>query len=320
MVRHPAPMLATPGPAPADDDTRYAFEWKYDGIRCLAWISGGVCHMVSRNGNFLNAAFPEISHALLVLAAGREMTLDGELVAPDRDGVPRFSRIGRRLGVTRPSPALIRAVPACLYVFDLLGFGGRDLRTLTYLDRRERLERLGLPHGPVLLSPSYRDIPVSRMLAVAAEHDIEGVIGKRVDSTYGAGRSQAWRKLPLRRSTEVVVVGWLAGHTHSEVFGSLLVAAHDEQGRLVLLGAVGTGFSDATRRSLQRQLLALAVAAPPVTGEIPASITATAHWVAPHLVSDVAYRERTATGLRHPSWRGLRLDRSPAEIAVPEHN
>ncbi|MFJ9371310.1 hypothetical protein ACIRRA_43865 [Nocardia sp. NPDC101769] len=63
-------------------------------------------------------------------------------------------------------------------MFDLLGFGGRDLRTLTYLERREHLDRLGLPHGPVLLSPSYRDIPVSRMLAVAAEHNIEGVIGK----------------------------------------------------------------------------------------------------------------------------------------------
>ncbi|MFE3960801.1 hypothetical protein ACFXPS_42335 [Nocardia sp. NPDC059091] len=117
-----------------------------------------------------------------------------------------------------------------------------------------------------------------------------------------------------------MVVGWLAGHTHSEMFGSLLVAAHDNQGRLVLLGAVGTGFNDTTRRSLQRELLALAVPAPPVTGEIPASITATAHWVAPHLVGDVAYRERTATGLRHPSWRGLRFDRSPAEISVPEHN
>ncbi|MGV9840388.1 ATP-dependent DNA ligase, partial [Nocardia niigatensis] len=116
MVRHLAPMLATPGPAPAADDTRYAYEWKYDGIRCLAWISGGVCHMVSRNGNSLNAAFPEISHALASLAAGREITLDGALVAPDRGGVPRFARIGHRLGVTRPSPALIRAVPACLSV------------------------------------------------------------------------------------------------------------------------------------------------------------------------------------------------------------
>ncbi|MFE2998107.1 hypothetical protein ACFXG4_24235 [Nocardia sp. NPDC059246] len=85
------------GPAPADDDTRYAYEWKYDGIRCLAWISNSACHMVGRNGNSLSAAFPEISHALLSLAAGREMTLDGELVAPDRDGVPPWLPPGRRV-------------------------------------------------------------------------------------------------------------------------------------------------------------------------------------------------------------------------------
>ncbi|MEU1428525.1 hypothetical protein ABZ412_15765 [Nocardia sp. NPDC005746] len=87
-----------------------------------------------------------------------------------------------------------------------------------------------------------------------------------------------------------------------------------------MLGAVGTGFSDLTRHSLQRELHALAVAAPPVAGEIPRSITATAHWVAPHLVGDVAYRERTTTGLRHPSWRGLRFDLSPAEVSIPERN
>ncbi|MGV9666018.1 ATP-dependent DNA ligase [Nocardia niigatensis] len=319
MVRVPLPMLATAGPAPADDDRRYAYEWKYDGIRCLARISDGVCHMVSRNGNPLNAAFPEIAHALLALAAGREMTLDGELVASDQLGVPQFSRIGHRLGVTRPSPALIHAMPAQLYVFDLLGFAGWDLRGLTYLERRGHLERLALPHGPLLLSPFYRDIPVSRMLEVAAEHDIEGVIGKRIDSVYKAGRSEDWRKLPLRRATEAVVVGWLPGHHSSEVFGSLLLAAHDHDGRLVLLGAVGSGFSDTARRVLQRELLALAAPTPPVTGPIPPSIAATAHWVQPNLIGDIAYREITPAGLRHPSWRGLRFDRSPDEITVPEH-
>ncbi|MGW5113779.1 ATP-dependent DNA ligase [Nocardia sp. NPDC004123] len=70
----------------SDDDTRYAYEWKYDGIRCLAWISDGVCYMVSRNGNYLNAAFPEISHAMVSLAAGRDIALDGELVARTATG------------------------------------------------------------------------------------------------------------------------------------------------------------------------------------------------------------------------------------------
>ncbi|MFE3758866.1 ATP-dependent DNA ligase [Nocardia tengchongensis] len=320
MVHVPAPMLATAGPVPADDDPHYAYEWKYDGIRCLAGISDGMCSMVSRNGNSLNDSFPEIAHALLTLAAGREMTVDGELVAPDAVGVPRFSRIGRRLGVVRPSRSLIRSVPTQMYLFDVLGLDGVDLRPLTYRDRREHLERLPLPHGPILLSPSYRDIPVSRMLDVAAEHEIEGVIGKRLNSAYRAGRSSAWRKLPLRRTTEAVVVGWLGRHGGGEGFGSLLIAAHDHAGDLVLLGAVGTGFTDAARRALHHELEALATATPPVAGVIPSAFAATAHWVSPRLVGDVAYRERTASGLRHPSWRGLRFDRSPAEVTVPEND
>ncbi|MEU1432250.1 hypothetical protein ABZ412_34810 [Nocardia sp. NPDC005746] len=118
--------------------------------------------------------------------------------------------------------------------------------------------------------------------------------------------------------TEAVVVGWLPGHAGGEVFGSLLIAAHDQYGQLVLLGAVGTGFSDAARRSLHVELLALAT--PPVTGTVPSSIAVTAHWVTSRLVGDIAYRERTATGLRHPSWRGLRFDRAPENITIPGTN
>ncbi|MEV6097188.1 hypothetical protein [Nocardia sp. NPDC051981] len=107
-------MLATAGPVPADDDTRYAYEWKYDGIRCLAWISDGVCHMVSRNGNSLGAAFPEISHALLSLAAGREMTLDGELVAPDRDAAVLPDRAPHGRDAAEPGTDPGAGVPVCV--------------------------------------------------------------------------------------------------------------------------------------------------------------------------------------------------------------
>ncbi|MFF0632202.1 hypothetical protein ACFYTS_06830 [Nocardia sp. NPDC004151] len=104
------------------------------------------------------------------------------------------------------------------------------------------------------------------------------------------------------------------------MFGSLLIAAHDQDGQLVLLGAVGTGFTDAARRSLLLELLALSTATPPVAGTVPSSIAVTAHWVTSRLVGDIAYRERTATGLRHPSWRGLRFDRAPEDITIPETN
>ncbi|TLG05377.1 hypothetical protein FEK35_19670 [Nocardia cyriacigeorgica] len=174
MARVPAPMLATAGPVPADDDLRYAYEFKYDGIRCLARGSGDTCHLITRNGNTITHSFPEIAQALIELAAGRVLILDSEIVTPDRGGVPRFGLMSRRLGVMRPSATLLRSVPAQMYAFDLLGVDGHDLRDLPYLDRREHLAGLGLPHGPIRISPYYLDVPVSRMLEVAAEHDLEG--------------------------------------------------------------------------------------------------------------------------------------------------
>ncbi|MGW0251085.1 non-homologous end-joining DNA ligase [Nocardia goodfellowii] len=318
MARFPAPMLATAGPVPADDDLRYAYEFKYDGIRCLARITGGTCRLITRNGNTITHSFPEIADELITLAAGRELVLDSEIVTPDRGGVPRFALMSRRLGVMRPSQTLLRSVPAQAYVFDLLHLDGRDLRDLPYLARREHLAGLELPHPPILLSPYYLDIPVSRMLEVAATYQLEGVVAKLVDAPYRGGRSQAWRKLPLRRTTEVVVVGWLPGTSAGREFGALLIAAHDPEGHLRLFGRVGTGFSDATRRTLHRQLHGLAAIAPTVIGTVPSSIAARARWVLPQLVGEVAYRERTASSLRHPSWRGLRPDREMHEVRLPE--
>ncbi|MGW5111170.1 hypothetical protein [Nocardia sp. NPDC004123] len=105
-MRPPAPMLATPGPAPADGDTRYAYEWTYDGIRCLAWISDGVCHMTSRNGNSLNAAFPEISHALARLPRGTAAPLvtGGDTHTPRPvTGTRARARPGRTRAGTHPT-------------------------------------------------------------------------------------------------------------------------------------------------------------------------------------------------------------------------
>ncbi|WP_280454205.1 ATP-dependent DNA ligase [Nocardia brasiliensis] len=314
------PMLATAAAPPEDGDASYAVEWKWDGIRCLSQISGGVCRMVSRNANTLTAGFPEIARALVAVAAGREMVVDGELVAPDPEtGVPRFARIGRRLGVVRPSTELIREIPVRMYLFDLLALDGEDLRGLPYLQRRERLSDLDLADDAIVVSPYFVDVPVARMLEVASEHGVEGIVAKRMDSPYRAGRSRAWLKVALRRTTEVVVVGWLPGKSGARgVFGSLLIAAHDEQGRLQLLGAVGSGFSDAARRALQRELDELVVQVPPVVGPVPRSVAPNARWVRARLIGDVEFRERTAGGLRHPVWRGLRFDRALAEVRIPE--
>ncbi|MGW0251984.1 ATP dependent DNA ligase [Nocardia goodfellowii] len=251
----------------------------------------------------------------IALAAGRELVLDSEIVTPDRAGIPRFALMSRRLGVMRPSQTLLRTVRAQAYAFDLLSLDGHDLRDLPYLARREQLAQLELPRGPIRISPFYLDIPVSRLLEVAAEQ-LEGVVAKRIDASYHSGRTAAWLKLPLRRTTEVVVVGWLPTRGNP-LFGSLLIAAHDADQQLILLGGVGSGFSSSARRALHRELLGLYTPTPPVVGVVPASLASTARWVSPRLVGEVAYRERTASSLRHPSWRGLRPDKEAHEAKLP---
>ncbi|WP_249358182.1 hypothetical protein [Nocardia cyriacigeorgica] len=101
------------------------------------------------------------------------------------------------------------------------------------------------------------------------------------------------------------------------MFGSLLIAAHDTDNRLILLGGVGTGFTNTARRALHRELIGLSTPAPPVAGSVPASLAGAARWVSPRLVGEVTYRERTASSLRHPSWRGLRPDREIYEVKLP---
>ncbi|MBF6216163.1 ATP-dependent DNA ligase [Nocardia puris] len=258
---------------------------------------------------------------MVTAAEGRELIVDGELVAADPDtGRPDFARLGRRLGVVRPSRTLLTEVPIQYYVFDLLGLEGEDLRRLPYRARRDLLAQLDLESkaGPIVVPPYYREVPIETMLAVAAENGVEGVVAKRLDSAYQAGRSKLWRKLPLRKSAEVIIVGWLESARGSGEFGSLLVAAHDPDGSLVLLGAVGSGFSKAARRALQLQLDELGIDESPLDVPAPQALAAVASWVTPRLVGDVHYRERTLGGLRHPSWRGLRFDKHPSTITVPQ--
>ncbi|MGW5456618.1 ATP dependent DNA ligase [Nocardia sp. NPDC003979] len=173
--------------------------------------------------------------------------------------------------------------------------------------------------------PYYSDVPIDTMLAVAGGKGVGGSGRQRLNSVYQAGRSRLWRKIPLRKSTEIVIVVWLENLRGTGEFGSLLVAAHDAEGSLVLLGAVGLGFSGASRRALQQQLDELVIDEPPLDVPVPRTVTAEASWVAPRLMGDVQYRERTAGGcaIRHgeacASTRIHRILRLPTRLACHKY-
>lgn len=323
-----APMLATAGDLPADDGG-WAYELKWDGVRAIAYVDGGRARFLSRNGNDLTSSFPELRPLGEALGA-RQTILDGEIVAFDPDGRPSFQLLQSRLhtggddsdGRARRRPrsrpaGTAAATPAVYVLFDVLHLDGASQLAEPYSRRRQLLESLGLADGPNwTLSPSFPG-PGSDVLAASRHQRLEGVVAKRSDSRYQPGRrSPAWRKVKNFRTQEVLVGGYTSGDgRRAGTIGSLLLGIPTSAKELGYVGQVGTGFSEEALRELRRELDARVVDASPFSNKVPANYAKKATWVRPDLVGEVSFSEWTDEGrLRHPSWRGQRPDKSPAEV------
>ncbi|GAA0805090.1 hypothetical protein Sya03_23520 [Spirilliplanes yamanashiensis] len=309
-------MLATAGPAPRGPG--WAYEFKWDGVRAVVHLLGGRVQAFSRNDRDITASYPELAEVAALLA-GHDAVLDGEIVALDAAGRPSFAQLQRRMHVHDPAASLVAQVPVRYYVFDLMHLDGEDLTGLPYRRRRELLDALG-PAGDVVQVPEvFAGADPAAVTAAAAARGLEGVVAKRLDAVYRPGqRSPSWVKVPFSHHQEVVVAGWKPGTgRRAGTIGSLVLAVTGPDGTLSFAGGVGTGFTDAMLRDLQRQLGPLERRSAPLV--VPREHARGVRWVEPVLVGEVAYRNWTPDGrLRHPSWRGLRPDRTPAEARRPE--
>ena len=310
------PMLATAGSLPpTDDDARWAYEFKWDGVRALARIEGGRVQLISRNGNDVTVTYPEL-RALGDDLGSTEVLLDGEIVAMDK-GRPSFGALQRRMHVGNDSQArrLAADLPVTYLIFDLLHLNGRSCLSLPYTDRRELLEGMELSGPNWQVSPSFAAAGAA-VLQASRDQGLEGVIAKRLTSRYHPGRrSPDWIKITDVQALEVVIGGWRPGEgRRAATFGSLLLGRPTEGG-LHYVGQVGTGFTEQMLTTLMAQLRKLERKASPFVNKVPADRARGAHWVRPKLVGEVVFREWTADGrLRAPSWRGLRPDRDPEDL------
>jgi bifunctional non-homologous end joining protein LigD len=293
-------------------DPEWLFEVKWDGVRGLAFVADGKISVKSRAGREIVAEYPEVEDLRRQLNA-REAIVDGEIVALDDDGRSNFQKLQSRSGVRNPSRTLLEAVPATYYAFDLLYCDGYDLRKVPLEKRKEALKKILRPGGNARFS-EHQVEKGKELYDAARQQGLEGIIGKKRHSAYVGGRTSLWLKFKIVDELDAVVCGWTSPRKSREYFGALVLGLYD-QGELKFIGAVGTGFTQDTQKSVYEQLQELRQSKS--TFGTPLKLKEAIQWVQPELIARVKYGNWTdGKRLRAPVFLGLRTDISPEECTL----
>jgi bifunctional non-homologous end joining protein LigD len=291
-------------------DPAWFYERKLDGERCLAFRDGGELRLMTRNRKIVSSTYPELVEAFMAQKAD-DFVLDGEVVAFS-DGQTRFAQLQQRMQVARPSAELLRTVPVQYYLFDVLWADGTDLRRQPLRERNQRLHQL-LDFGDPLRYTEHRVGDGVEFYSEACRLGWEGLIAKRADAPYQAGRTKDWLKFKCENNQEFVIGGYTDPRGSRIGFGALLLGVYDSDGQLVYAGKVGTGFNEQTLHRLHDELSKLEQDRSPFDRGTPSR--AGVHWVKPRLVAQIGFSEWTTAGeLRHPRFQGLRRDKSPGDV------
>ena len=305
-------MLSTPI-IPEDlaplDPAKYFAEWKWDGIRVQAVAEGGLRRLYSRTGEDIGAAFPDIIEAM-----DFEGAVDGELLIRRDAEVAPFSDLQKRLGRKAVSGALLKSHPASLRLYDILTWQGEDLRPLPLSERRARLEAANLASARIDLSPllpftSWDDI--TQMRATPPASVIEGVMIKRRDSAYIAGRPRGpwfkWKRDPM--VVDAVLLYAQSGHGKRSGFYSDFTFGLWDGADLVPVGKAYFGFTDEELKELDR-----------FVRKNTTQRFGPVRQLAPLLVVEVAFeglnlspRHRSGLAMRFPRISRIRWDKPAAE-------
>jgi bifunctional non-homologous end joining protein LigD len=298
------PALATRVEKPPAGDN-WIHEIKYDGYRIQAAVSGDSVRLYTRTGLDWTGKFQAIADALAALDL-KDVLIDGEAAVAHANGRTDFSSLQRSLenGVAKG---------VSYFAFDLLAEGAKDLRKLPLTERKERLEKLlAEAKAPIRLSP-YFEGGGPDVLEAFREKGLEGVVSKKMDSSYRSGRTNSWLKVKCVNEQEFVIIGYQPS-ARGRAFASLMLADHVD-GKLIYRGNVGTGFTDKTLATISEKLAKLARAKPALT--VPREAARGAKWVEPELVAQVKFAEFTADGaVRHGVFLGLRGDKKAEEVTA----
>jgi bifunctional non-homologous end joining protein LigD len=301
------PQLATlvDEPPPGDD---WLHEMKLDGYRILARRDKDRVTLLSRNGHDWTAHFPAVARVVGALPVTRVL-LDGEVAVVLPDGTTSFQALQNTMA-GETGGAIV------YFVFDLLHLDGYDLAASTLAARKQALQSLVPPAsaGGTLRYNAHVVGAGQAFFDEACRHRLEGIVSKRRDAPYAPGRGRTWLKVKCLREQEFVIGGFTEPDGGRPGVGALLLGVYDGE-RLVDVGRVGTGFTEATLRDLRRRLDAIAQKGSPFAHKVTGRAMGRVHWVRPELVAQVAFSEWTSDGkLRHPSFQGLREDKKAEDV------
>jgi bifunctional non-homologous end joining protein LigD len=295
------------------DTPGWEYQLKLDGYRAVAFKTGGVLHLRSRNDRDFRARYPDVMKGLAKLPD--DTIVDGEIVAFDEEGRPSFNML-QHYGSS--------AAPVVYYVFDVMMLAGKDLTGEPLQRRRAVLERKILPR---LAEPVRYAIPLEAtldvLIASVKAQRLEGLVAKRLDSRYEPGtRSGAWMKMRINQGQELVIGGYTIG---SRTFDALIIGYY-EGGQLIYAARTRNGFTPASRVQLFRNFQELEIEACPFanlpearSGRWGQGLTkakmADCRWLEPVLVGQFEFVEWTADNhLRHSRFIGLRTDKDPRDV------
>ncbi|HTM47230.1 MAG TPA: DNA ligase D [Bryobacteraceae bacterium] len=311
MDRYPEVQLATLVDK-APEGEAWVHEIKFDGYRLLGFVAAGEARLRTRNGNDWTGSFPAIASALQKLKVDSAV-LDMEAVLLDSEGKSSFQALQAALGGGGHPERIVA------YGFDLLHLDGNDLTRLSLTERKEALQALlANPKQSFLRYSEHFAVDGAEMYEQACAKSLEGIVSKRSDAPYVAGRQKTWLKVKCSLRQEFIIVGYSSAKSGERAIGALYLG-YRKDGALKYAGKVGTGFTMQSARELAERLRRIECARPILTRAETKGMGSAewhaVHWVTPELLCEVAFTEWTDDGrIRHPSFQGLRQDKDAAEV------
>ncbi len=307
------PMLATLVDKPAQGDNWF-YEMKWDGYRCIAYLSNGSVTLRSRNNKSFDEKFYPVREAFEGWKTNA--VIDGEIIVLNEKGLPDFSDL--QLWRSEADGRL------AFYAFDLLWLEGYSLMHLPIEKRKEILGSIIPPGDAVIKFSETLDATGEEAFQLAEQFQLEGVMAKKAGSIYLPGkRSKDWLKIKTEKRQEFIIGGYTLNEGSNKLFSALLLGIM-EKGAFHFVTPVGTGFNMKMQEMIVKKLEPFKTLECPFT-TVPeynkpsrfrpnppkASVT----WVKPKIVAEISYREMTKDGaVRHPSFKGLREDKKPVEV------